>query len=233
MKPARIFFRAGLAALAVSSVAVLAAPPRQVTLEYEMSRNGTVMVAVSETLQHDGKSYRIASEGRGVGIFALAKRGAVSRLSEGTIGHSGLRPSEFHDRRGDDLATAKFDWTKMALNEERDGRSETKPLTEGMHDRLSFLWNAAFAPPKGRRIEAVIADGRGTAEFRYAIAGTETLKTPAGEIEALHLVKQKDAGDERGTEIWLAAKRHYLPVRILVIERDGTRIDQVVTRIVE
>ena len=233
MNPVHIFLRAGFAALAVSSFAAYAAPPRQVTLEYEMSRNGTVMVAVSETLQHDGKSYHIASEGRGVGIFALAKRSAVSRSSEGTIGARGLRPSEFHDRRGDDLATAKFDWTKLALTEERGGRSETKPLSEGMHDRLSFLWNAAFFPPKGRRIDAVIADGRGTAEFRYAVAGTETLKTPAGEIEALHLVKQKDAGDERGTEIWLAAKRHYLPVRILVVEKDGTRIDQVVTRIVE
>ena len=66
---------------------------------------------------------------------------------------------------------------------------------------------------------------------RYAVAGRETLKTPAGDFEALKLVKQRDAGDERETEIWLAAKRDFLPLRIVVVEKDGTRRDQILTRI--
>lgn len=223
--------RAGGAALLLSSMAAAAAPPQRVTLEYQMSRNGAVMVEVKETLEHDRSSYRIVSEGRGVGVFALSGRGSVSRSSRGTIGRDGLRPSDFRDQRGDDVATAKFDWAAKALTEERRGKGETRPLAAGTQDRLSFLWNAAFAPPKGGRIDAIVADGRGTTEFHYTVAGSESLKTPAGEIEALHLVKRKDPGDERATEIWLAARRHFLPVRILVIEKDGTRIDQVVTRI--
>jgi len=67
--------------------------------------------------------------------------------------------------------------------------------------------------------------------YAYAVAGRETLKTAAGEFESLKLVKQRDPGDERATEIWLAVKRHYLPIRVLVIEKDGTRLDQIVTRI--
>ena len=57
------------------------------------------------------------------------------------------------------------------------------------------------------------------------------LKTPAGEMETVHLVKQRESKDDRGTEIWFASGRDYLPVRILVIEKDGARIDQVLTRI--
>ena len=100
-----------------------------------------------------------------------------------------------------------------------------------LSDRLSFMWSFAFHPPTGKQVQALLSDGRGLSSFRYVVAGTEVLRTAAGDIEALKLVKQRDPGDDRGTEIWLAPKRHFLPVRILVIEKDGTRIDQVVTRI--
>jgi len=33
------------------------------------------------------------------------------------------------------------------------------------------------------------------------------------------------------SEIWLAADRGYLPVRIVVVEKDGTRYEHVATRI--
>jgi len=32
-------------------------------------------------------------------------------------------------------------------------------------------------------------------------------------------------------ELWLAAERNYIPVRLLVVERDGTRYEQNATRI--
>ncbi len=54
---------------------------------------------------------------------------------------------------------------------------------------------------------------------------------PAGEFSALRLVKRRDGPDDRGAEIWLAADRHYLPVRIRVTEKDGTQIEQVAVRI--
>ena len=57
------------------------------------------------------------------------------------------------------------------------------------------------------------------------------MKTPVGEIDAMRLIKQKDAGDERGTEVWLSVQHHFAPVRILVVEKDGTRLDQIVTRV--
>ena len=66
---------------------------------------------------------------------------------------------------------------------------------------------------------------------RYAVAGREVLKTAAGEFESIKLVKQRDPDDKRATEIWLAVKRDYLPIRVLVIEPDGTRRDQILTRI--
>jgi uncharacterized protein DUF3108 len=219
-----------LAALACT--AALAAPPRHVTVEYEMSRNGMVMAVLKETLEHDDSTYRIVSEGRGKGIFAVLARGSVVRTSEGLVAADGLRPRQYRDQRGENKASATFDWPGRTLVQERKGKSETQVLPERAQDRLSFVWGMAFAPPRSGTIEAMVADGRGApVHYRYAVAGTEVLKTTLGDLETLHLVKQREPDDSRQTEVWLASKRGYVPVRVLVVEKDGTRLDQVVTRI--
>ena len=222
-----------LAALFGFAGAALALPPQKLSVQYETSRNGIVMVEMTETLLHDGKTYRIDSEARGKGLFALSNRGSVKRESRGTIEAVGIRPLEFRDQRGDRKPEfARFDWARRTVVEERDGKSESSPIKGVMQDRLSFLWSFAFAPPIGREIALDIADGRGVSRFRYAISGPEKLKTPTGELDTMKLVKQRDPGDERGTEVWLSVQHHFAPVRILVVEKDGTRLDQVVTRVV-
>jgi len=209
-----------------------ALPPQRVTMQYDMSRNGTSMVELTETLEHDGKTYFISSVAKGKGLFALAARGSVRRSSRGLIDAQGLKPAEFRDQRGGGPeAVARFDWADKKLVQHFDGRDETISLVGGVQDRLSFLYEFAFAPPSGKDIDVVLADGRGTVQFHYKQAGLERLNTPAGEFEALRLVKQRDGPEDSVTEIWLAPRRNYLPVRILVVQKDGTRIDQVLTRI--
>jgi hypothetical protein len=223
---------AALGAFAVNMV--LAAPPHRVTLQYDVSQNGMTMVEATETLEHDGRNYRIQSEWQGKGLFAFSTRGKAKRSSQGAIDARGLAPREFRDQRGDGpLGVARFDWSKKVLIREREGRTETESLPERTQDRLSFAYGFAFTPPARGAGEIIvhIADARGMSRHRYAVAGRETLKTGAGEFEALKLVKQRDPGDDRGTEIWLAPKRDYLPLRVLVIEKDGTRLDQLLTRI--
>jgi hypothetical protein len=222
-----------------------AQPPHRVTLVYELSYNGTVAAELTEVLEHDGKNFTLASEGRGKGIGALLYRGAAKRLCRGEIVGAGLRPLEYRDQRGDKPADiARFDWAKNTLTQEHEGKSETASMPAAgassgasfpYQDRLSFLYNLAFqAAPDvkvGRQIKATLTDGKGLSQFQYQIAGKERLKTPAGELDTIHLVKQRENNDDRGTELWFASERDFLPVRILVIEKNGTRIDQVVTRI--
>jgi hypothetical protein len=228
MKPVRGILLACL----LAAVPVLGAPPKAVTLHYDMSRNGMVMVEVTERIEHDGSRYLITYEAKGKGIYSLLRSGVARRSSRGTIGGDGLRPIEFRDRRGDNPeALARFDWTRRTVQQGVEGKLDSQPMTERLQDRLSFVWNFSFVAPPGKEITATLADGHGLSVFRYANQGTETLKTAAGDIEALRLVKQRAPGDERATEIWLAVRHHFLPVRILVTEKDGTRLDQLLTRI--
>ena len=85
--------------------------------------------------------------------------------------------------------------------------------------------------PGAAPVAVSITDGKGISSSTYKAAGRETVKTPAGEFDALKLEREKKDPDDRTSEIWLATKHGYLPVRILVVEKDGTRIDQVATRL--
>ncbi len=218
------FRRAGIAALALCAAAGQAAPPGRITLHYEMSRNGTVLGNVVETLEHDGETYTITSETRGRGILALF--GVLKRTSRGRVTPEGLRPDEFRDERGSSWAvSAKFDWIAHSVTQERKGKSS------GAQDPLSLAYSFAFAPPKAKEYEVTRADGRGLTPFRFTVVGNEKLATPAGEMQTLRIAKVRDGPEDKSTDIWFAAERDFLPVRVLIVDSDGTRADQIVTRI--
>lgn len=214
----------------------MAQPPHKLSLVYDVSYNGIVAAELTEVLEHDGKHFSLSSEGRGTGIGALLYHGAAKRSCRGEVTDAGLRPLEYRDQRGDKPpALARFDWGGKTLTQEHDGKSETTRMPPALQDRLSFLYNFAFqsapALDPGKEIKATLTDGKGLTRFEYKVAGREMLKTPAGELDTVHLVKQRENKDDKGTELWFARDRSYLPVRILVIEKDGARIDQVLTRI--
>ena len=226
----RPFRRAAVGALALWAALAQAAPPERVTLTYELKRNGTVHIDVSETLEHDGRTYAITSEGRGRGILALF--GVLKRTSRGHITPQGLRPDEFRDQRpGGWAVSAKFDWDARSVTQEKNGKSETLKMPADARDPLSLAYSFAFVPPKGKEYDVTRADGRGLTPFRFAVVGTEKLTTPAGEMQTLHIAKLRDGPEDKATDIWFAAERDFLPVRVLVVDSDGTRSDQVVTRI--
>ena len=50
-----------------------------------------------------------------------------------------------------------------------------------------------------------------------------------GEFDAIKMTRRNE-GSGDVVEIWLAANRSYLPVRIVILEKDGTRYEHVVTR---
>jgi hypothetical protein len=210
----------------VFAAAAWCAPPGQVELAYEITRNGSTIAEVAYLLEHDGRTYRITETSKGRGILAL--RGTTRRTSRGIVSAQGLRPVEFTDERsGRDTARANFDWDTKTVTLQYRGETRTEPLAAQAHDRLAWLFDFAFAP---RRREAVfdLYDGRGQSHHVYTSGGAEHIKTRVGEFEALRYVRA-DAGDR--TEVWLAAERDFLPLRILVVEKDGTRYEQLTTKI--
>ena len=202
------------------------APPGRVDLAYETSRNGIVLAEVSYQLEHDGRTYSIAETSKGRGVLAL--RGTTRRTSRGMISPEGLKPVEFMDERtGRNTARVKFDWQAKTVWQQYKGDPRIEALPPRAHDRLAWVFDFAFAPP---RREAVfdLFDGRGQSHHVYASTGRERIKTPLGELDALTFIR---GNEEERTQVWLAAKFDLLPVKILVLEKDGTRYEQVATKI--
>ena len=181
--------------LSLAASAAVAAPPQRVEVGYEVARNGSVVAEVSERLEHDGRTYRLTETWRGKGIYAL--RGEALRSSRGAVAADGLRPQAFEDKRsGREARVAEFD-------------PAAKTPTLLRQDRLSFIWTFAFAPPTAL-VTVNVNDGRHATDYSYQPAGREKLSTPAGEFDALKLIKRRDKPEDRATEIWLAADRSYI-----------------------
>ena len=210
--------------------AVQAAPPSRVEIASEVLHNDGVIADVTHLLEHDGKAYRLTERWKGRGLFALA--GEAQRSSRGTIAPDGLRPLEFEDVRSRrEPARARFEWEAKSLTLQfRDG-PQTRAMPAHAQDRLSFLFAFAFRPPDNRAVEFNVVDGKGIANYVFDVAGRERIKVPAGEFDALRLVQRMAHAGDRSREIWIDPSRFYLPLRILIVQKDGTRIDQVATRV--
>jgi hypothetical protein len=222
------------AAWLVFSGAIAAAPPIAVKAAYTVSKDGLHIANVDEVFEKKGDQYRIESDSNPAGLLAMFVRTKVKVQSTGSVTTSGLQPDKLDYGRLDDASknvSAAFDWRVRELHLTYDGRNETLPLVPGMQDRLSVMYQFMFlTPEKVRRLEFPMTNGKKIENYRYELAGKETLDTPLGKLSTLHLVKHREPG-ENGTEVWLAADRHLLPVKLLIVENDGSRYEQVITRL--
>lgn len=217
--------------LLASGAAFPAGLPHHVTINFDLSRNGMAFAKVQETLTRQGASYSITSEARLSGLFTLVNDGSVRRSSRGAVTADGLRPEEFRDERtGRQPFVARFNWEEKRLTLEHQGAREQLALDPNTHDRLSLAYTFAFHPVDPGQMQVFVTDGRKVSDYRYTFAGKETVTIPMGKVEALHLVREREPSG-RGGEIWLATQHHLLPVRIRVIEKDGSVLEQAATRI--
>ena len=197
------------------SLGTHAAPPQRIEIQYEVTHNGTAIAEVTERLEHDRRQYKVEELWKGKGVFAL--RGDARRMSRGAIAADGLRPVEFEDKRpGRDAKRVTFN------------PAENMPALE-RQDRLSLMWNFVFVPPSSD-VTVKVTDDKGTQTHIYQVAGRERLRVPAGEFNALKVVRKHDNPGKRATEIWFATDKSYIPLKI-VLDRDGARSEQVAVRI--
>ncbi|HET7671272.1 MAG TPA: DUF3108 domain-containing protein [Burkholderiales bacterium] len=212
------------------SVAGLAAaePPARIEVVYLATRNGSSMAEITERLEYSNGNYQLTETWKGKGMYALL--GNARRVSQGTIAKNVLRPREFFDERsGRDTARAWFDWNAQTLTMQYKGHKGVEPLPPNAQDRLSFLFALSLLPGNGESVSYSIADGKGLSRHTYKVMGRERLRIAAGEFDTVKVARQGE--DRESAELWLAAERSYVPVRLLIVEKDGTRFDQYAIRI--
>ena len=224
-------------AVLAGTLAGAAAPragPQTVSASYNVYTRGVHIAVMEETYEANGGEYRLVSETKGVGIVGLLHRDPVRFVSEGAVTPAGLQPRRFEGKRSDNdpkRVAGALDWTAGRLTLEHHGRTETLPLPRGTQDRLSVLYQTMFvAPDKSRGMDISMTNGRKLDRYRYSVEPGVEIDTPLGRLETVHLVKQREP-NESAAELWLSPRHRHLPVRMVVVEKNGSRYEQVATRL--
>jgi Protein of unknown function (DUF3108) len=214
--------------------AAATAAPQTVHAQYSVSMNGAPIGVMQETFEARDGRYQIVSETHAAGVLALVQRRPARVTSSGEVSGNGLRPQGFEAARGSSdarRARADFDWTARTLTLTHDGRTDTVALPSGTQDRLSAMYQFLYtAPDQLRDFRFAMTNGRKLDHYRYTPGPDTAIDTALGRLAVVHLVKQHAAG-ETATEIWLAREHAMMPVKMRIIEDDGSRFEQVIVRL--
>ena len=205
--------------------------PKSVKASYSGYLNGMAIGTINEQFEVDGGTYRIVSDTKPGGLAALIQRQPLRFSSTGQVEREGLRPLQFEARRtptDSPQLAADFDWGHAQLVLRHNGKTEAYTLPAGTQDRLSVMYQFMYLPLEGtRQIEFPMTNGRKLDLYRYRVTPDVEIDTALGRLKTVHLVKVREPGDTVN-EIWLSQQHQHFPVRMLILERDGMRFEQMI-----
>jgi hypothetical protein len=223
-----------LGALVLGGPALARKPPQEVTASYNVKRGGVSIAVVEERFEATEREFNIASETSAVGLFVLIQPKPARFTSIGRIIERGLQPRRFEAARGPDdprRVSADFDWAQSRLTFRHDGREQSVALPAGAQDRLSVMYQFMFMDfEKIRQIEVAMTNGRKFDRYFYSVTPGVEIDTDLGRLSTVHLTRRREPGETQ-TEIWLSPAHANLAVKMVVVEDDGARYEQTVTRL--
>lgn len=214
--------------------------PPSTRLSYRVSGNyrGPVEGQARVEWLREGTRYQVFMDVDIGPSFAPLMSRRVS--SEGEIGPDGLQPRRFDEEtrvmlREPQRRTVYLDADRVRT---ANGREFARP--RGVQDSASqfvhLTWLYTTRPELlqiGRTVELPLALTGSVEPWIYEVLDTETLNTPAGAVETMHVKPQREPG--RGgnltAEIWVAPSLQYLPVRILIRQSADVFLDLVIERL--
>lgn len=198
--------------------------PAHMQIVYEL--RGLLSGRQTHVWQIDGGHYTLAAEGEVTGLAGLFVRNKLVQRSSGSIGQLGLMPEHYEMLHlGGKKEKLRFDYQANLIESTRmDSRRGTRilelPLMPGVQDPLSAIYQLAMAALDGRDGLIVAASSKRVKGYPYRMLGTETLRTPLGVLDTLHVVREDDT-EKNATHLWLSPTHHSLPVKITYQDEDG------------
>lgn len=218
-----------LLALSLFAATAHGAVPQQMSLVYDLYRNGLKLGQVTDTFTRDGARYTLTSQTRATGPLKALWPGSIELESQGELLPQGLRPAQFQHARSDapeKLATARLDWKQRAIVYQYKGESrQVNGLQEGAQDQLSQLYQFMFLSRLPADFSLQVISGRDLNDYRYARTDGGTLETPLGPLATQQYQRIMQNPDEKNVTVWVAPGRNNLPVQVRVTE-DGATMEQ-------
>jgi hypothetical protein len=239
--PAPVAAVAAAASAAASSAEAFEWPP-STRLSYRLTGNyrGPVEGQARVEWLRAGTRYQVYMDVDVGPSFAPLMSRRVS--SEGEITAEGLQPRRYDEDTRVVFRAAQHRTIFLDADRVRLPTGRELPRPPGVQDSASqfvqLTWLFTMQPEllqPGRSIELPLALPRQIEPWIYDVLGTETLYTPAGAVETLHVKPRREArpGGDLTAEFWVAPSLQYLPVRIVIRQDAETHIDLLIERLPE
>lgn len=213
--------------------------PKRIQLSYDVTRNTKPFAVVHEQFLITDKTYRVESITKGIGVYSLLGERKLSSIGELTA--QGLKPNHFELHQGDNSKKslmADFDWPNKILHMLVKGKVNDVDLAPGTQDLASYAYQFMFLSDQLKDVFSVkLTTGKRLNQYTYKInAGQEVLALPVAEgvvneYKTIHLQLDSVKPQAESKELWLAAEYYYLPVRIMMMDENGAKIEQTLTEL--
>jgi hypothetical protein len=219
--------------LSIASTAY-AALPTSVKATYGIYKGKLRVGQINEVYQRSKDQYTLTSTTRAVGFLAIFQKGKIELKSTGEVSDKGLQPRYFSDLRNSEEAKnhrAEFDWNAKKLTLTEQSKNTVVALPDGAQDRLSAMYQFMFLSwGQSDTLSFNMTNGSKLDSYNYRITHNQNVTVPLGTFKALYLTSTPEA-DAGKTEIWLATEYHYFPYKMIITDRDGDKLTQVLTKI--
>ncbi|MDP2152803.1 MAG: DUF3108 domain-containing protein [Methylotenera sp.] len=207
--------------------------PKRIQATYEVTKNGEPFANVHELFVVTKNAYTVESTTKGLGVYALL--GERKLTSVGVITAKGLQPTHFELHQGNHKKKSlftDFDWAKRSLVMTIKGKQETAELKAGTQDLASYAYQFMFMRASLKNtITLPLTTGKKLKQYQYKVNPEQKIIDGAGvQYKTLHLTSAEKDGSET-KELWLATEHYYVPVRILMIDDDGHKLEQTLTEL--
>ncbi len=218
-----------LLAASLFAASAQAGSPQQMSLVYDLYRNGHKLGQVTDTFARSGNRYTLTSVTHATGPLKVLWPGSIRLESTGEVTATGLRPTQFQHARSDaphKLATARLDWKQGLIAYRYKGRSwQVNGLQAGTQDQLSQLYQFMFLPALPKELSQQVVSGKKVNDYRYSRRDGGRIQVPAGQFAVQQFVRIRGPGDEKAITVWVAPARNNVPVQVRVTE-DNVTLEQ-------
>lgn len=163
--------------------------------------------------------------------------GSRTQVSTGAIEPDGLRPQRYEERARR-TRWLVFEWSGDGARADAlsDGGQRQRDLPAGAQDRLGVFVQIGGALPAlglqaGQTVRWPVSGYSRWEYWTFAVQPPATLMIGGTEVAAWHLVRMREHADDVGIELWYPMHGPALPLRIVLTQANGDRVDQRLRRL--
>ena len=218
-----------------------ASQPTQVDSEYVVTASGGITIGRAKaSFTRKGDTYSIRSELRSDGALKVFLDDQFTTESTGRVDNEGLKPLEYSERRAKDNKRdfkSTFNWKNNVVHTVLRDEPSDAWFPPGTQDPLSSLYQFMHMKELGETLAMPMADRRRISAYTYKLMGEARIVTPAGEFDTRHYQRippvqliPTDRKESR-VDVWLAKDRYNFPVRLVIDDPKGYKLEQTLVAI--